>query len=117
MLRYQKRGIEVGEIRFVAIARPVVAYEYKARPDEHIYDLVHHFGYDQSLAVQTIVKQTKKYIVPAVKFLSKELELYGPNVFMHGEQSRYFGEMVSVVETKDLTTTNRINSNYYFYCH
>lgn len=105
----------MGEIRVVAIARPVVAYEYRARLDEHIYDLVHHSGYDQPVALQTIVKQTKKYIVPMAKFLNQELKLYGPNVFMHGEQSRYFGEMVSVAETKDLAATNRINSNYPFF--
>lgn len=79
-----------------------------------MYDLIKHFGYDQPIALQLIVKQTKKYIVPMVKFLNNELQSSGPTVFMNGEQSKYFGESVTIAKTDELATTNRINSGYLF---
>lgn len=112
--RHDKCGIDAGEIRFVALVRPVIGYEYKARVDDQVYDLIKHFGYDQPVAVQTIVKQTKKYVVPMVKFLNQVLSASGPKVFLQGKESRFFGEMVSIAETKDVATTNRINSKRSF---
>lgn len=99
----------------MAVVQPVIGYEYKARADEQVFDLIKQFGYNQPVALQTIVKQTKKYVIPMVKFLNKELSLSGPSVFLNNERSPRFGEMVSIAETNDSNTANHIKSMAFQY--
>lgn len=49
-----------------------------------------------------------------VKFLNNELKSNGQMVFMDGEQSKYFGESVTIAKIDELATTNRINSEHLF---
>lgn len=115
--RYAELGINVGEIKIIALVAPLICSEYRPTNDnENTLHLTKNWAIDYALKpvpIQMLVKCYKRF--DTVKHVEKELsklraEYGAPTVCMIGNNTRYFGEMVTVVDTKNLKSTGRLHS-------
>lgn len=114
--RYNQLGIEIGAITAIALVHPFFYSEYKpATSDGDQLHLIKQWDESilQPVPLQTLIKWPA--YEPAVKFIEKELlklatKVGYPTVVLVGKNSRYYGEMVSVVETVNLKSSGRVHS-------
>lgn len=66
--------------------------------------------FKQPVALQTIVQNERKDDWPLVKFLKNEINSLTQKIFLCGNGSKYYGELVSVADNKDLDSVQRLKS-------
>lgn len=114
--RYNRAGIDVGDINIIALVAPLICSEYKPinNNDDHL-KLVKQWDKEflRPFPIQTLLKYSEpssntKSVVDVINDFY--IEDGPPNVFLIGNNTRYYGEMVSIVDTKNLSSNGRVHS-------